>query len=376
MKQLNDSQKKLLVQSVNSEVFKLAVKSAFNHIIITDIDGTVLYANEAVERITGYSQKEIIGNNPRLWGQQMPPEFYEELWKVIKEDKQTFSGELKNKRENGEVYDAKAIISPIMDENDELIGFIGTEEDITRQKEVDRMKTEFVSITAHQLKTPMTGIRWNAELLEEKLINKEYKNILQLIKQIKQSNEWLLQLVNELLNITRIESGRITIEPIATDLNKLVLSNLTTHAIHAQKKSISLETQLDSSLEEISIDESMFAEIFHNLTSNAIKYSPKNSTIIFRTKKESARVIFEVEDHGIGIPKGEEDRVFQKHFRCSNVVEEKIDGTGLGLYFIKLVVEAAGGEISFNSEANKGTIFTVAFPLEGMKGKEGEVRLN
>ncbi|MEI7603470.1 MAG: PAS domain-containing protein [bacterium] len=115
----------------SSETFKLAVDSGYNHIIITNVDGVVLYANSAVERITGYGLNEIIGNNPRLWGQQMSSEFYKSLWETIKVKRLPFKGQIINKRKNGEKYIALATISPIISNNGELLGFIGTEDDIT-----------------------------------------------------------------------------------------------------------------------------------------------------------------------------------------------------------------------------------------------------
>ncbi len=108
----------------------MAVQNAYNHIIITDTDGLILYANQATQRITGYSQTEIIGNNPRLWGGLMDEKYYEKLWKTIKDDRHPFVGECTNKRNNGEKYKARITVSPIIEENGELIGFIGIEEEI------------------------------------------------------------------------------------------------------------------------------------------------------------------------------------------------------------------------------------------------------
>lgn len=117
------------------ETYKTAVDRAFNHIVITDTDGDIVYANDSVTRITGYSRQEIIGQNPRLWGGQMPKEFYKEMWHQIKVLHEPFHGEVTNKRKNGETYYALVNISPLFDDNHELMGFIGTEEDITPLKE-------------------------------------------------------------------------------------------------------------------------------------------------------------------------------------------------------------------------------------------------
>ncbi len=117
------------------EMYKLAVEHATNHIVITDPDGKILFANKGVEKITGFSKDEVIGQTPRLWGRQMDREFYEKFWHVIKNERQAFVGEVRNKRKNGEVYWATAAVSPIMN-NDQLVGFIGVEEDITQNKQI------------------------------------------------------------------------------------------------------------------------------------------------------------------------------------------------------------------------------------------------
>jgi PAS domain S-box-containing protein len=120
------------------KIFKDAVESASNHIVITDLDGTILYANKAAEAITGYSIKEMLGKTPRIWGTQMPSEFYTNMWETIKVQKTAFRGEVRNRRKSAELYDALIVISPIIESNGELIGFIGTEEDISQIKKVEK----------------------------------------------------------------------------------------------------------------------------------------------------------------------------------------------------------------------------------------------
>ena len=118
--------------SLSPESFRIAVESAMNHIIITNTDGKILFANQAVTENTGFGHNEVIGNNPRLWGKQMSKDFYENMWDIIKNKKQPFYGEIINKRKNGQLYTARMVISPII-ENKQLIGFIGTEDDITEE---------------------------------------------------------------------------------------------------------------------------------------------------------------------------------------------------------------------------------------------------
>ena len=156
--------KKVLLQ--DPTIFKMAADSSSNHIIITDTEGIILYANQAAADITGYKISEMLGKTPRLWGGLMSKSFYKQMWKIVKIEKKSFIGEIRNKRKNGERYFAKIKISPILDYRKHLCGFVANEEDITREKEFDQIKTAFVNTAAHQLKTPVSIIRWYAELLQ------------------------------------------------------------------------------------------------------------------------------------------------------------------------------------------------------------------
>lgn len=181
--------------------FKLAAEYAPIHIIFTNTEGIVLYANKAVEEVTGYNRSEIIGNNPRLWGRQMPLKFYRKLWKTIKKDKKIFAGEIKNKRKNGELYVALARIAPAIDEDGKLAGFVGIEQDITKEKQVDQAKSEFVSLASHQLKNPLFLINWYTDFLlkqKEGELNAKQKKYLH---EIKNANKRMTDLIESLLNV-------------------------------------------------------------------------------------------------------------------------------------------------------------------------------
>src|SRR3989344_5533840 len=149
------------------EKFKQAVDGASDHIIITDPEGTILYGNKAVENITGYTPEEAVGKKAgQIWGGRMSKEFYEKLWRTIKTEKKSFIGEVVNTRKNGEIYTAELRIAPILAKNGEVQFFVGIERDITKMKEVEQMKSDFVSFTSHQLRTPLTVIKWNSEMLK------------------------------------------------------------------------------------------------------------------------------------------------------------------------------------------------------------------
>lgn len=357
------------------EKFKLAVENASDHIVITDADGKVLYANKAVEKITGYSNAEVIGKKAgsnELWGGQMKKDVYEKFWKTIKEDKQIFSGEFQNKRKNGEQYNANANVAPILDENSgEVKFFVGIERDVTKEKEIDKAKTEFVSLASHQLRTPLTAINWYVEMLmtgDAGKINKEQKNYL---GEVYKGSKRMVDLVNALLNVSRIDLGTFAIDPEPTDFSKVskdVLSELKPSII---KKKMKIKEVYDEKLPLINADPKLVRIIFQNLLSNAVKYTPEKGEVSVEIKKDKEDVSIKIADNGYGIPKSQQSRIFEKLFRADNARQKETDGTGLGLYVLKSIIEKNDGKIWFDSVENKGTTFYVKMPLSGMKKKEG-----
>lgn len=347
--------------------FKQAVDSVSDHVIITDQDGKILYANKAAEQVTGYSIKEMLGNRPTLWGKQMEKEWYVNFWKMIKIDKKTFVGEITNRRKNGENYEAELKVSPILDAKGRVVFFVGVERDITKQKLVDRMKTEFVSLTSHQMRTPLTAIRWFTEMLlrgDAGPINTEQKKML---KNIDISNVRMIELVSSLLNINRIETGVIKVELVKTNVNKLLKEVISDLPVVIKMKKIKVEVKVPKNFPEVKLDPKLISNVYLNLLSNAVKYSHEGQSVEVKLWIEGNNFISQISDKGIGIPNDEQSRLFEKFFRGSNAAMIDTEGTGLGMYFIKLVVESSGGKIWFESVENKGSTFWFSLPLSGTK---------
>lgn len=368
-----------LSQDKELEKFKLAVAGASDHIVITDPEGIILYANKGVEEITGFTNKEVLhkkAGTKKLWGGLMSKTFYQNFWREIKIKKKPFAGEVLNKRKNGERYYANLKVSPILNEEKEVLFFVGIERDITKEREVDRMKTEFISLVSHQLKTPLTAIRWYIELMEADTENKLNKTQKANLNMVSEANKRMISLVNGLLNISRIESGRIIIDPRETDLMKLVENLLKELEEKLKAKNQKLKFTHTNNLSNVWTDPDLLSNVYTNLLTNAIKYSPVDSMIELSIKRMGNTLVSRVKDHGYGIPKAEQDKVFEKFYRGSNIVKTVVDGNGLGLYLVKQIVETMKGEISFKSEEKKGTTFRVELPLKGLEKKAGEVKLS
>lgn len=357
------------------EKYKIAVDNASDHIIITDPDAHILYANPAASKITGYANSEMMGETPALWGNHMPKEFYEKMWKVIKTDKKTFySEDLSNKRKNGEVYQASLSISPALDGNGNIRFFIGIERDITAQKQSERLKSEFVSLVSHQLRTPMTEIKWTIEMLNSEdgsRLSEEQKTH---IANINQSNQYMIDLVNSLLNISRLEMGRVKIEPKLTNLLKLAQDTAKQLGEKIKEKEIKMSFEEAGGVPEINIDPKLTTNVLLSLMSNAIRYTPKGGSLVIGVKKDGDNIVTSIKDTGIGIPAEDQKHIFERFFRASNVGEG--GGTGLGLYLAREIMLAAGGKIWFESTAGKGSTFSFSYPLTGTPAKAGEIALS
>lgn len=368
-----DQERTIWERTADFEKFKLAVEAASDPVIITDIDGRVLYANKASERITGYSREEIVDSKPSLWGRQMPIGFYENLWNTIKRDKKEFYGEVTNRRKNGERYVAELYISPLLMNKDMLYGFVGIERDITARKAADKAKTEFVSIASHQLRTPLAIINWYIEMLLKEdvgAVNKEQKTYLE---QIRAASQRMVDLVNSLLSVSRIDIGTLDVKPETLTLSAAADSILADMNPQIRQKKLRIAKEYDPSVPSIDSDPNLLRVIFSNLLSNAVTYTPEGGLITVAIRKSDAKnALITVTDTGYGIPTGQQSRIFEKFFRADNAREKEPNGNGLGLYITKSLVDRLGGRIWFSSVENKGTAFYVSLPFTRMPARQSE----
>jgi signal transduction histidine kinase len=245
----------------------------------------------------------------------------------------------------------------------------------TLDKKHETVLNEFIALASHQLRSPLITIKWTLEMLDEgdagDLNSKQRTYIRQLIK----ANNQMVTLVTGLLNISRIEAGRLIIEPVSTNTSSLLTDILEQLNSPLKRKNQSFAVYMEPNLPEINVDPTLVRQAFYNLIANAIKYSPPNVSIGVTLKKTESALQLSVIDHGCGIPESAKDRIFNKFFRAPNAVKYEADGSGLGLYLAKLVIEASNGKIWFESKENEGTTFFVNLPLSGSIAKTGDVKL-
>ena len=256
-------------------------------------------------------------------------------------------------------------ITPVRDYERKISGGAVILHDVTHMTEIDRMKTEFLSVAAHQLRTPLGSMRWNMEMLLTGDAGEIPQPIKEIIQQVYDSNQRMITLVNDLLNVSRIDQGRVKDEPELTDLVEIVKAAIVEMEPVAKKKSVGIELNIGSdSLPKIMIDPKRFREAIQNLISNAVKYNQPDGKVIVSVDKQEEYMRIKVADTGMGIPKNNQGRLFSKFFRAENAVKSETEGSGLGLFVVKSYVEGWGGKVDFESEEGKGTVFTITLPLE------------
>lgn len=235
--------------------------------------------------------------------------------------------------------------------------------DITKQKEIDKAKSEFVSLASHQLRTPISSMKWSLELLgatpKETLtaLQKEY------IEKLSNGVNRMENLIADFLSVSKFELGTLVAEKKNVVLQDCILDILDEQYEKARTKGIVVRTDLPEQPLEFKTDTHLFGMAAGNLFSNAIKYTPKGGTVLIRCLVDNDHLVVAVSDTGMGIPINEQDKLFSKIFRATNARTSVPDGTGLGLYIAKEAVTVLGGTISFISKENVGTTFTMVFPL-------------
>ncbi|MBU0476607.1 PAS domain S-box protein [Patescibacteria group bacterium] len=248
---------------------------------------------------------------------------------------------------------------------EERLGVLVILHDITREKMIERMKTEFVSIAAHQLRTPLSAIKWTLRmLLDGDLggLSQEQENF---VKKSYESNERMIGLINDLLNVSRIEEGRYLYKPTLERLGDVVHFVINSYQEEARKRKVNLEFKKpETELPKVSIDVEKTRLAVQNLLDNAIKYTLPGGKVTVSLKNTKKGIEFSIKDTGVGIPKDQQERVFAKFFRGANIMRMETEGSGLGLFITKNIIEAHGGKIWFESEEGKGSTFYFALPIK------------
>ena len=351
------------------------LESIGDAVFVVDKNYKINVFNKVAEELSGFTEAEALGKtytdvlNFIFESDKKPNE------KFIKESIET--GTITSMTNHTMLVNRKGIeipvsdsAAPLKDDKGNVIGCVVVFRDVTRERDIDKAKTEFVSLASHQLRTPLSAINWYSEMLDAGDAGKLNKEQKEFVAEINNGSKRMVELVNSLLNVSRIDVGTFAIDPKPTDIVDVAKSLVKEMEVTIVEK----ELKLNEKYEKIPItplDPNLIRIVIQNILSNAIKYSESKKEVTIEITKDAENINISIADQGFGIPKAQQGKIFEKLFRADNVRQKDVEGTGLGLYIVKSIVETSGGKISFVSEENKGTTFYVSIPLTGMKKKEG-----
>lgn len=242
--------------------------------------------------------------------------------------------------------------------------------DISREKLVERMKSEFVTLAAHQLRTPASAVKWSLQMLLDEDLGKLSEEQKEVIEKTRRTNEKMIRLVNDLLNVAQIEEGKYLSEMTLSDIEKLIESMIDTFKEKIMQKKIRFEFRKSGTeLPKVMIDIEKMKIAVRNILDNAITYTLPGGKVIVSTEAEEKKIEVRVRDTGLGIPEYQQKKVFTKFFRGDNIMKVETEGTGLGLFIAKNIIEAHGGKIWFESEKGKGSVFYFTLPVREKFGE-------
>jgi len=236
-----------------------------------------------------------------------------------------------------------------------------------RLVEVNRLKTEFVSIASHQLRTPLTGIKWTINLMKNEKTFPFTGEQARKLDMIEENNQRMINLVNDLLNISRVEQGRLNMEPGLVHLEKIIQDLVKEYKEFSKANNVKLFFTAEKEIRPVFTDRQGIELVLRNLVDNAIRYTKGGGNVKIRLTEKGNFIRYEIQDEGVGIPKDDQKRIFQKFFRSQNVMKYQTQGTGLGLFIAKSIINASKGKMGFKSQENKGTTFWFELPIVNKK---------
>lgn len=339
------------------------IANLIDGLLVVNQSGQITILNSQAEDMLGAQAKEWVS---RQLNDAELPENMVQIRDMMKQARKSYAPVTKEVViQNARRYVLSVTVAHVVGVEGGVIGQMAVLRDITREKEIDRMKSEFISVASHQLRTPLSAIKWVIKMLidgdagemndeQRELLDKGYK-----------SNERMITLVNDLLNVSRIEEGRFQYQFAFEDITAVIDSVVSEVRPIAEEKGIEVKVEnLPSGLPKVKVDSNKLRLAVMNLVDNAMKYTQKDGVVTIRTKADRKYLTLEVQDTGVGIPKKQQAQMFQKFFRATNVVKMQTEGSGLGLFIVKNIVERHGGKISFDSEEGKGTTFRFTLPVD------------
>lgn len=357
-------------------------------IFISNSVGEILRTNQAFTRITGYDSIDVIGKNPRILSSgQHPASYYKTMWHALVEQGE-WSGEIYNKRKNGEIYPEYLNISSVKNSANKITHYIAHFMDISEQKQNEAIlrkarrdadasneaKSHFLASMSHEIRTPMNAVLGILDLLKDSTLTAKQS---ELIATARDSGELLLTIINDILDFTKMDIDKKPLELCSFDLHLLLDNCSALLKPLADKKSLQLSIQKSSQLPQfVKGDPDRIRQILINLINNAIKFTDKGyvRVVVFvdSTDNDTLVLRFQVSDSGIGIHPDNQTMLFNEFTMVDQTHSRKYEGTGLGLAICKRLIALMKGNIQINSELGKGSVFE--FTIELQNANEDEIK--
>jgi PAS domain S-box-containing protein len=356
----------------------------------TDPKGIITYVNDKFCEISGYSKDELIGQSHNIIRHpDMPKEFFKNLWETIK-SKQIFNAVIKNKAKDGSAYYTDATIMPILNHNGEIVEYISIRFDVTSHEESLRdlkkakeFQSIFLANMSHEVRTPLNGIVGFINILKQEHLTSKQKRYINILDS---SVKVLLHTINEILDISKIQSGKLEVDIIEFDIYEAIKHIQELFIAKAKEKNINLMLQIDKNIPHIiKSDEMKLKQILSNLVGNAVKFTNTHGKIVIKVdllnkNDKEIELFFSVKDNGIGIKKQAQQKIFEPFLQENSSTSRKFGGTGLGLAICKELVHLLGGDLKLNSQVGVGSEFYFSIKCEyttkNIKQKEQVININ
>ncbi len=328
-----------------------------------DPDGTVREVNHAAELLFGYAAQELIGGHLRkLVLPKYHPEF-ERQWAGLVSTREPMAGVVvRNPRRDGIALVCDWSVTPLVNAEGQLIAVIAQGRDITAQLEAERMKKEFTSTLSHELRTPLTSIIGSLQLINSGVLGEVGGDVGELTSVAERNGQRLLDLINDILDIEKIESGKLTLVPEVMRVDELVRESMILNKAFGERFKVRYESTGVLLGREVNADRKRLLQVMTNLLSNAAKFSPEGEAVGVSVEDRGPAVRIAVHDRGSGIPENFRNRIFGRFTQADSTTARQKGGTGLGLAICKRLVEMMQGRIGFEDRAGGGTTFYIELP--------------
>lgn len=346
----------------NEDMLKLIVDNTRGYAIyMLDKNGYIKSWNIGAEKLSGYTRQEVIGRHVSIFYPTEDIKKKKPLRALQKAaEKGRFEEEGVRARKDGTVFWASTVVNAIYSKRGTLKGFVKITRDITAQKELVQQKDAFIGIASHELKTPITALKAYAEILEKRFEKRGDPKDKYFIANILEQTDRLTSLIDDLLNVSRIDSGKLELHLNQIDLVALIKKVIRDFQYTTKSHGISFEGPDTFS---VNADENRIEQVLINLISNAIKYSPDGEKILLSLSTDKTEVVVSVQDFGLGIAKEDQPDLFTRFYRTKEKEESKITGFGLGLYISAQIIKMHRGKMWVESEKGKGSTFYFSLPL-------------